>query len=341
MLVIVFFVGVFLTSLSLVGLFVRYAVAYKLLDVPNARSSHAIATPRGGGVAIVITAVASILLLGVYHALAWRTVTAFVGAGLVVAGVGFLDDRGNIAPTWRLLGHFAAAGWMLAWLGGVPPLLVFGIVVPPGIIGQVLATLFVVWIINLTNFMDGIDGIAAVETITVCAGGCLLYALAAPRTLSWLAPLALIAASLGFLFWNWPPARVFMGDAGSGFLGLLLAGFALQAGWLAPRLFWGWIILMGVFVVDATVTLVRRVMRGETFYEAHRSHAYQHAAQRLGRHLPVTLAVCAINVCWLLPIAWLVAQGSIDGSVAVLTAYLPLVVVALRLDAGGKQPARA
>jgi Fuc2NAc and GlcNAc transferase len=340
-LVIAFVVGVFLTSLSLVRVFLRYAVANKLLDVPNSRSSHSVATLRGGGTAIVITTVASILLLGACHALAWRAVTAFVGAGLVVAGIGFLDDRGNTAPSWRLLGHFAAAGWMLAWLGGVPPVLVFGMVVPAGIVGQALATLFVVWLINLTNFMDGIDGIAGVETITVCAGGCILYALVASRPLAWLAPLALMAAALGFLFWNWPPAKVFMGDTGSGFLGLLLSGFALQAGWLAPRLFWGWVILMGVFVVDATVTLIRRVVRGETFYKPHRSHAYQHAAQRFGRHLPVTLAVSAINICWLLPIACLVAWGSIDVSVAVLIAYVPLVVVALLLDAGGKQPVRA
>jgi Fuc2NAc and GlcNAc transferase len=334
MLVIAFFLVVFLTSVTLVGIFVRYALSNKLLDVPNPRSSHAVATPRGGGVAIVVTTVASLLVLGVCGALQWRTVTAFAGAGLAVAGLGFLDDRGNTAAHWRLLGHFAAAGWVLAWLGGIPPLLVFGMVLPAGMIGQALAALFLVWLINLTNFMDGIDGVAAVETISVCASGCLLYSVATPWTLSWLAPLALMAATLGFLVWNWPPAKVFMGDTGSGFLGLLLAALALQAGWAAPRLFWGWVVLLGVFVVDATVTLLRRLAGGETFYEAHRSHAYQHAAHRLGRHLPVTLTVGAINVCWLLPIALMVARNSIDGAVAVLIAYLPLVALALLLDAG-------
>jgi Fuc2NAc and GlcNAc transferase len=205
-----------------------------------------------------------------------------------------------------------------------------------GWLGHGLAAIYVVWLLNLTNFMDGIDGIAGIETITVCLGGILLYAVAAPGATAWLAPLVLAVATAGFLVWNWPPAKIFLGDAGSGFLGLMLAALSLQAARLAPDLFWGWIVLLGVFVVDATVTLIGRVTQGEKLYEAHRSHAYQYAARRW-THQPVTLAVGAINLFWLLPAALLVARDSLDGALGVVVAYLPLVTTVIWLRIEGKQ----
>jgi Fuc2NAc and GlcNAc transferase len=147
-------------------------------------------------------------------------------------------------------------------------------------------------------------------------------------------PALLAAATLGFLVWNFPPAKIFMGDAGSGFLGLMLAALSLQAAVLRPVLFWCWVVLLGVFVVDATVTLIRRLLRGERVYEAHRSHAYQHAAIAFGAHRPVTLAVAAINVCWLLPWALAIAAGWVAGVVGLVLAYVPLVALALRFRAG-------
>ena len=131
-----------------------------------------------------------------------------------------------------------------------------------------------------------------------------------------------------------PPAAIFMGDAGSGFLGLMVAVLSLWCGQATPFLFWSWFILIGCFMVDATTTLVRRVRRGDKFHEAHRSHAYQHAARRFGKHRTVTLACAAINGLWLLPIACAVALGWIDGVLAVIVAYAPLVALAFRFDAG-------
>lgn len=328
---------VFAASLWLTGRVRQYALAQQLVDVPNERSSHDVATPRGGGVAIVVTTLVALPLLALAGRLPWPLVTGLVGSGALIASVGFADDRGHIAARWRLLGHFAAAAWVLLWLGGLPPLPLFGRTWQLGWLGQLLAAVYVVWMLNLTNFMDGIDGIAAVEVITVCLGGALLYAAAAPPGTPWLGPVVLAVATLGFLVWNWPKAKIFMGDAGSGFLGLMLAALSLQAAWISPPLFWGWVVLLGVFAVDATVTLLRRVARGEKFYEAHCSHAYQHAAQRAGSHLPVTLAVAAINVCWLLPIALFVARGVVDGALGVAVAYLPLLIGALRLGAGTRK----
>jgi Fuc2NAc and GlcNAc transferase len=177
-----------------------------------------------------------------------------------------------------------------------------------------------------------------VETVTVTLGGALLYAMVIPGAREWTAPLALVGATSGFLVWNWPPAKIFMGDAGSGFLGFVLAVSSLQAGLSRAELFWSWLILLGVFIVDATVTLLRRALRGERFYEPHRSHAYQHAATSCGAHRPVTVAVAAINLAWLLPIAALVAHGRLDGAAAALIAYTPLVFGALWLGAGVYRP---
>ena len=328
----------FLATLWLTGQVRRYALTHQLLDVPNARSSHTVATARGGGVAIVLTTLVALLVLGSIGLLAWSSVRGLSGGGALVALIGFVDDRWHIAPRWRLLGHFAAASWVLVWLGGLPPLPAMGFVLELGWLGHSLAALYLVWLLNLTNFMDGIDGIAGIEAITVSLGGALLYLVAVPGSTQWLAPLVLASATMGFLVWNWPPAKIFMGDAGSGFLGLMLATLSLQAAWVAPRLFWSWVVLLGAFVVDATVTLIRRVARGEKFYEAHRSHAYQHAAQRWGAHLPVTLAVGAIDLCWLLPVALLVALEMVEPLVGVLIAYAPLVAAAVWLDAGKPSP---
>lgn len=324
----------------LTGWFRRYAVAHPLLqDVPSARSSHTEVTPRGGGVAIVLTVLAGLVVLGTTNVMGWADVCGIAGGGAIVALIGYVDDRGHIPAHWRLLGHAAGALWLLAWMGGLPPLAVAGLVLQPGTLSNVLAALYLVWLLNLTNFMDGIDGIAGLETITVCLGGILAYGVASPGDHHWLPAAILLAAAAGFLAWNWPPARIFMGDAGSGFLGIVLGALSLQAGQAAPRLFWSWLILLGVFIVDATLTLFRRLASGDRVYEAHRTHAYQHAAQRWGAHRPVTLAVGIINVCWLLPIALLVARGWLVGPAGVALAYTPLVGVAVWLGAGKAAPA--
>lgn len=328
-------VAVLLTAWSLTGLFRWFALRRNLFDIPNARSSHVVPAPRGGGIAIAFSVLASVVLLGATGALQWRSVWGFLGAGALIAAIGLGDDVRHVAARWRLVAHLVAAGWFLAWLGGLPPIGIYGATRDLGWLGQVLAVLYIVWLVNLTNFMDGIDGIAAVEAITVSSAGAVLYALATPGSDAWLGPVLLAAASLGFLFWNWPPARIFMGDTGSGFIGLTLAALSLQAAWAAPALLWSWIIMLGVFVVDATVTLVRRAARGERFYEAHRNHAYQHAARRLHAHLPVTLAVAAINLLWLFPISVLVAVKLVDGLIGTILAYIPLITGAFFLKAGG------
>ena len=311
----------------------RYALARSIIDIPNARSSHTIPTPRGGGVAIVLSLLLAFPALTYAGFLSWSTTWGILGAGVVVALVGFLDDHGHIAARWRLLGHFLASIWALYWLGGLPTIVLFGFNLELGWLGHVLAAFYLVWMLNLYNFMDGIDGLASIEAICVCLGASLLYWLGGFDGFI-IVPLVLAAAVAGFLFWNFPSARIFMGDAGSGFLGIILGLLSLQAAWIAPQLLWVWLILLGVFIVDATVTLLRRLLRGDKVYEAHRSHAYQFASRQYGRHLPVTLAVAAINLLWLLPVATCVVLLGLDGALGLVLAYVPLLFLAVKFNAG-------
>jgi Fuc2NAc and GlcNAc transferase len=147
----------------------------------------------------------------------------------------------------------------------------------------------------------------------------------------------LAAASLGFLRWNWPPARIFMGDAGSGFLGFSLAVLGLAASQHSGIPFEVWAILGGVFIVDATVTLIGRVVRGDRWFEAHRTHAYQRLARRWKSHLPVTILVMIIDVLWLLPLAIVAVKFPAHVLLLLGVALTPLVVLVIACGAGMQQ----
>jgi Fuc2NAc and GlcNAc transferase len=328
---------VLLLSFALTAGLRRYALSRSLMDIPNARSSHSVPTPRGGGVSIVVSFLGALVFLYVQGSFDSSAFYGVLGSTVAVAAIGFLDDHGHIPARWRLLGHFAAAAWGLFWLGGLPAVEILGHRLNLGWVGHVLGMLYLVWMLNLYNFMDGIDGIASAEAVCVCLSAALVYALGGYSMLL-PAPLVLAAGAAGFLIWNFPPAKIFMGDAGSGFLGMLLGLLALQAAWQAPALLWVWLILTAVFVVDATLTLLRRLARGDKVYQAHRSHAYQYASREVGGHLPVTMAVVVINFVWLLPLALCVMLNWLDGLVGTLLAFAPLVFLALKFHAGEPEP---
>jgi Fuc2NAc and GlcNAc transferase len=326
-------ISAFLVSALFTGLMRSYLLKRKVLDIPNGRSSHSVPTPRGGGLSIVVVFLGIVLWFAYSGAISARLGWALIGGGLAVAGVGFLDDHFRVPARLRLVVHFAAAGWALWWLGGMGPLHLGWTSWNLGWVGQFLALLGLVWMINLYNFMDGIDGLAGLEALWVSAVGGLLLAWSGLGGLSGCA-LVLAAASTGFLVWNWPPARIFMGDVGSGFLGFVFGVLAISSAKERPWLLWPWLILLAVFFVDSTLTLTRRFISGARWYEAHCSHAYQHAAQRWGSHSRVTLTIAAINVVWLFPLvlgAWL---WPMIAPLFAMVALAPLVYVALRHDAG-------
>ena len=268
--------------------------ARRPLDHPNARSSHTVATPRGGGVGIVVSFLDASPSCSPSARSTRRLAAALLGSGLVVAVLGFIDDRRPLPARWRFLGHLLAAVWVLYWLGPCRRCRSSASSSTSARRDAALGLLYLVWSINLFNFMDGIDGIASLEAIAVSLGGAFVWWLARRRATGRVA-IAFAACVAGFLVWNFPPARIFMGDAGSGFLGCMVATLALWSSHTAAHLFWSWFILGGCFMVDSTVTLVRRVARGERFNEAHRSHAYQYAARRYASTRPSRIAFLVIT----------------------------------------------
>ena len=328
-------IALFLASAFTTRQLVAHSLRLSTLDVPNERSSHLTPTPRGGGIAFVAASLIGFLLLLLNDTLDHADLLALCCAGVTVAVAGYLDDRQKISgATIRLVFHAIGAIVLVAAIGFPSQISVFDRTINTGIIGSLLGIVYLVWLLNLFNFMDGTDGIAASEATFVCVAGAILNYHALSDMNFSAAAIVLAASAFGFLLYNWSPAKIFMGDVGSGYLGIVIGGLSLMAAKQQHELLWVWIILLAVFVSDATITLIRRLLRKQKPHVAHRSHAYQHLAIRFNSHAKVSLIVLAINVVWLLPIAFLVADNQIPGTTGVVIAYVPLLVAALILGAG-------
>jgi len=260
-----------LAALAIAVASVRGAIAYAhrrgMLDQPGHRRSHKIPTPRGGGIGIVLACL--IVLPGVFWSLPGRwsnsTAAGLVLALLLVAAIGWWDDHRPLRQWPRLGVQLAATALFgatllddshLTW-GWLPLLMLAG-----------------GWSINLHNFMDGIDALLAQQGVVVAAGlGCLAVSVQQPALAG--AGFVISAACLGFWFYNRPPARIFMGDVGSGSVGMLLFALSAMVWRIEPVLLWPALILSSGFVVDATLTLLNRFLRGRRWYAPHREHLYQ------------------------------------------------------------------
>jgi UDP-N-acetylmuramyl pentapeptide phosphotransferase/UDP-N-acetylglucosamine-1-phosphate transferase len=281
---------VFVASFVGTGLVLRLLKSQAILDHPNERSSHVTPTPKGGGIAVVTAVLAG------WVGISWDTPAAAISlsvavAALALAALSWLDDLKGLSPLWRLLGQGAAVAFVLASTPSVKPF--FGGLLP-GALDGLAAGLLWLWFINLFNFMDGIDGLAGVETAILGLGIALVAAVAGMSPTFVIYGLALLAGALGFLWWNWHPARVFLGDVGSvplGFLiGWLLLVLAKNGHWQAA------LILPLYFLADATITLIRRALCGEKVWQAHREHFYQQAVRRGLSHADVVRHVLALNL---------------------------------------------
>jgi Fuc2NAc and GlcNAc transferase len=316
------------------GLVRRHALRNAILDIPNVRSSHVTPTPRGGGLAIVIAFMGALVFLAFAGLLQFDVMLVLIAGGGAVALTGYLDDRISLPASTRFCVHTVAAALAVMVVGGIAEQTLRHLGLHGIWAGSLLGVAALVWSTNLFNFMDGIDGIAGSEAVFMAGAGALLNWKFGGDTGLTAAMLVLAAAALGFLIWNWPPARIFMGDVGSGFLGFTLALLGLAASRHSATPIEVWVILSGVFIVDATVTLARRIVRGDRWFEAHRLHAYQNLASRWQRHLPVTLAVIAINIFWLFPWAWFAATYPAGAMSYMITALAPLIIIALLVGAG-------
>lgn len=326
---------VMLATFSLTKVALFYSLNKGLIDHPGKRSSHQNSTPRGGGISVVIVFLLFLLLKllnDVQSAISMHLYSILLG-GFVVAVLGFWDDHRHIAARWRLLVQLFAAFISLTLLSRLPTLTFFSMGIDLGSLALPVYAMALVWSLNLYNFMDGIDGIASVQAITVSTGAAFIYTLNGGIELAYV--LFVLAASVcGFLLWNWPPARIFMGDACSSFLGFVLALIAIITSLDDAINLWSWLILSAIFVVDSTYTLIIRVLNGKKFYEAHRSHAYQILSRRFQSHKYITLGVLIVNIIWLIPLAYLASVYEYWAPIISLIALFPLVVIAHMTKAG-------
>ena len=314
----------FISTILFASLWKKIALHYSIASIPNERTLHIGAIPVGGGVAIVMgwTLAASLLLW--VGALDLSIFIGLMVGGSFMSALGLIDDARDLSVRFKLLAQIAGTLWCLYWFGGVPPFDMLGLEINPGWIGYPVAGIIILWVINLFNFMDGADGMLAscVSFIGISMGSFLVlegdYQNAALLY-------SLSAASMGFLVFNWPPATMFMGDAGSVFFGLVTPMLVISTVLDHSRLFWIWIIICGYVLTDTTTTLILRLVYVRPFQDAHRQHAYQSLAYRSGDHRRVTVTVIAIQVLWLLPIAGLAYWFSAYGAIFSFLALAPIV----------------
>lgn len=334
-------------SAFLIGLLGTLAIEWwaprlGLVQAPNARSSHTKPTPRGGGLAIAVATTLAAIALALAGATSlWPT--AILAA--FIATLGFADDLHDLSPAVRFPVQAVSFAILLWVTGPVPTItLLFGLQLD-GILLAICLLLVGLWWLNLFNFMDGIDGIAGSHAILVLTAAAAIWWTAgpsAPTSPLFLLALASAAATAGFLIRNWPPARIFMGDAGSNALALMIFAIALSTIASGAMSYPTWLILPAVFVADATMTLLRRISRGERPWRAHRRHAYQQLSRRWS-HRRATLLYCGLTLLWAVPLAF--AAQHLPGLAwpLVAVAYAPLIAFMLWADAGGADevPARA
>lgn len=313
----------------------RLAPRLGLVQVPNARSSHTVPTPLGGGLAIAATTglAAAILALHDDPGL-WPAAFSI----LLVGTLGLADDLYDLSPALR----FPVQGLIfiaLIWATGPVPAIAlpFGMTLAgPSLL--VVIFLISLWWLNLFNFMDGIDGMAGSQAVLLLIGMALVWWSVDP--LAWQSPtfaltLSGAAATAGFLLRNWPPARIFMGDMGSNVLALLIFFVGLITIHKGQLDYQPLVILPAVLVTDASVTLLRRLSRGERPWQAHRRHAYQQLSRVWG-HQSVTLVYCGLTIIWTFPLAVLAQHQPDWGWWPCLIAYTPITGFALAANAGGK-----
>ena len=309
----------FLLSVSATRWLALHGARLGPVDHPNARSLHSTPVPRSGGLAVLLGLGGPLLVLAALGIsapeLGW-----IAAAVLPVAGIAYLDDLGEVSRRLRLIAQSAAA--LLLMSGGLRWTLLElpgWVMVFPGWVAVVLSLVYVVWLINLYNFMDGMDGFAA---------GMALFGFSAFAVLGWsggeslfaIASVCVALAAAGFLTSNFPPARIFLGDSGSSSLGLLVAAFSLWGSHLGLFPLWSAWLAFSPFIVDATWTLLARLGRGERIWEPHRCHHYQRLVlagwshrRTLLRAYPIMAAAAACAVAlpslspreqWLLIAAW-------------------------------------
>lgn len=296
----------------------NYMIKKSLIATVNERSSHSVPTPHGGGIAISITWFIGLFYLFFTNQIEQNFFYALL-CGIVISIVSFFDDIYELSPKLRLIIQAIVAIGGLYFLGGFETL-TFGIFdIQNSIFTNIFAFFMIIWFINLYNFLDGINGYAGSEAVFLAVAGFILF--------GGNHFLVLAVAILGFLYWNWNKAKIFMGDVGSTLLGYNVAIFTIYYANQEPTNFWIWIILFSVYWFDATLTLIRRKLNKEKLSQAHKKHAYQRLTQARWSHYKVTNYSIGLNIL-LFTIVYFISNIF----VAFLFSFVVLVLVIKFID---------
>jgi len=276
-----------LLSFTLTYFIKEYAIKKSLVAAVNERSSHTVPTPHGGGIAIVTTWFIGIIYLFFINQID-STLFYTLMLGVIISIVSFLDDIYELSPKIRLIAQTVVSIVSLYILGGLESIYLFIFYIDNHIFTNIFAFFMIIWFINLYNFLDGINGYAGSEAVFLALAGFVLFGGGHF--------LILAVAVLGFLYWNFGKAKIFMGDVGSTLLGYNVAVFTIYYTNQEETNFWIWITLFGIFWFDATITLIKRKLNGEKLSQAHKKHAYQRLTQAGWSHFKVTNYSIVLNL---------------------------------------------
>jgi Fuc2NAc and GlcNAc transferase len=314
LMVIIFFLGIILLRY-----YEPYAIKKDILAVPGSRTLHENKIPRGGGIVFSLLFVFGIAILFVFGITSFEVLMVLGVGGFVATIFGFADDIVDISEGYKLTVQILLAMWVIYWFEAN-----ILIELVPSWFSLFLTSFLLVWMINLYNFMDGIDGMAISGALFISIIASILSLVGGGLELSIIFFL-LAVSSVGFIIYNWPPARIFMGDAGSIFLGYCFGALVLKSSTNGDISFWIWVIILSYFLVDTTVTLLLRIVIVRR-YLPHRSHAYQNLARIWNSHAKVTGLVMAYHFIWILPLS---VWATIDNDVEIIAALLAIVPVIL------------
>lgn len=319
--------SILLFIVGVVGLYLyrKFAINRNIVANPNFRTLHVNPIPAGGGIIFSMVFVMGLTYLWSLNQLSNTMFLLLAIGGGVAALFGFLDDLKDIRAKRKLAAHILLSVWTVFLLENDT---LFYFEWLPSLISILATLLFLVWMMNAYNFMDGIDGMAVSGAVFVSATiiGVLLWT--RPESEFIMVMALLLASSSAFMLFNWPQASIFMGDAGSVFLGYLFGSLILVTVMVGDLSIWTWLVVFGYFFADTTVTQLMRVLLVKKWYLAHRSHAYQNLARISGSHLKVTGGVVLYNLIWILPLTFWSAIIPETALYAVLLSVSPAMVIA-------------
>ncbi len=288
---VIIYITLFLLSFFLTFFIRKLAIKKSILDFPNERSSHKTPTPKGGGLAIAIIWFLGLVYFYITDNINQRLFLSFM-PGILLVIIGIIDDIIAIKPVYRLIFQLIVSGIAISIIGGLEKLNLGFYIVENRLALTILALLGTVWFINLFNFLDGIDGYIGMEVIFITSAAFILF--------NDNIALLLLVSTLGFLVWNWQPAKIFMGDVGSTLLGFNIAIFSIYYQNTSKSSLVIWLMLSSVFWFDATLTLFRRYRNKEKLIIAHRKHAYQRIVQAGFTHQKTVIYAFLLNLIILL-----------------------------------------